>query len=70
MDFTNLINFANNFDVNKKYGRKNDDAFLDRINHKYTVFTLIIFTILVSLSQYGGRPITCMYIENNVVKIA
>lgn len=36
-----------------------DDDFVDRLNRRYTPILFILFTILVSLHQYVGQPITC-----------
>ena len=36
-----------------------DDDFADRLNHRYTVALLILFTILVGSSQFVGSPIAC-----------
>lgn len=36
-----------------------DDDFIDRLNHKYTVILLVIFTVIVSTNQYVGNPIEC-----------
>ncbi|CAG2196167.1 innexin unc-9-like isoform X2 [Mytilus galloprovincialis] len=47
-----------------------DDDFIDRLNHKYTVMLLVIFTVIVSTSQYVGDPIECWcptdFTENRV----
>jgi hypothetical protein len=36
-----------------------DDDFSDRLNHRWTVSLLILFTILVGSAQYVGSPIAC-----------
>ncbi|XP_029655089.1 innexin unc-7-like [Octopus sinensis] len=36
-----------------------DDDGIDRLNHRYTVIILIIFSIIVSTKQYVGEPISC-----------
>lgn len=38
---------------------RNDDDFSDRLNHRYTVCLMVIFSIVVSTSQYVGDPINC-----------
>lgn len=40
-------------------GIRNDDDLVDRLNHRYTVLVLVIFTVLVSTTQYVGNPIHC-----------
>ena len=42
-----------------KVNIRNDDDIVDRLHHRYTVIFLIIFTILISTTQYVGTPITC-----------
>ena len=38
---------------------RNDDDLVDRLNHRFTCIFLIIFTVLVSTTQYVGDPIHC-----------
>ena len=38
---------------------RNDDNFSDRLNHRYTVSLIVIFSIVVSTRQYVGDPINC-----------
>nr|AFC34067.1 INX8 [Hirudo verbana] len=38
---------------------KNNDDVIDRLSSKYTVISLIVFAVLVSLNQYVRNPITC-----------
>jgi len=40
-------------------GSRNDDDLPDRINHRYTVMLLSIFTVIVTATQYVGSPIHC-----------
>lgn len=37
----------------------NDDDWIDRINHLWTVVLLTMFTVVVSSAQYVGEPIHC-----------
>ena len=38
---------------------RNDDDLIDRLNHRYTVVFLVVFTVIVSTTQYVGAPIHC-----------
>ena len=38
---------------------RNDDDFIDRLSHRYTVGLMIVFAIVVSTKQYVGDPINC-----------
>ena len=38
---------------------RNDDDVVDRISYRYTVAMFILFSIVVSTSQYVGDPINC-----------
>lgn len=42
-----------------KVNVRNDDDLVDRLNHRYTVIFLVIFTVIVSTTQYVGNPIHC-----------
>ena len=42
-----------------KVNIRNDDDLIDRLNHRYTVLFLVIFTVVVSTTQYVGNPIHC-----------
>jgi len=42
-----------------KSNARNDDDLSDRLNHRYTVILLMIFTVVVSATQYVGSPIHC-----------
>lgn len=53
-----FISAIRDLGVSKKAGQ-NDDLFVDRLNHKYTVAILVMFAIVVTASQYGGSPINC-----------
>lgn len=53
-----------------KANARNDDDIVDRLNHQFTVMFLIVFTIVVSTTQYVGKPIECWcpayFTENHV----
>lgn len=38
---------------------RNDDDIIDRLNHRYTVVFLVIFSAVVTATQYVGDPIHC-----------
>lgn len=42
-----------------KVNVRNDDDIIDRLHHRYTVVFLVIFTVVVSTTQYVGDPIHC-----------
>ena len=53
MDYVNAFK---SFSLGKK---NNNDLFVDRLNHRYTVTLFLIFGMIFIYSQYGGRPICC-----------
>lgn len=42
-----------------KRSLRNDDLFVDRLNHRYTVGIIVFFAAVVTASQYSGKPINC-----------
>ena len=40
-------------------GSKHDDDFSDRLSHRYTVIILVTFAVLVGMTHYVGKPISC-----------
>ena len=43
----------------KKLSSSRSDDWIDRMNHIYSVFLLVIFAVLVSTGQFVGDPIHC-----------
>lgn len=54
-----LISVVRDLGVSRKHSKHNDDVFVDRLNHRYTVAILVIFCVVVTASQYFGAPIQC-----------
>jgi hypothetical protein len=52
MDF---VSAARALGISKRTNEHNDDSFVDRLNHKYTVVIIVLFTIVISASQYCGN---------------
>ncbi len=52
MDF---VSAARALGVSKRTSEHNDDSFVDRLNHKYTVVIIVLFTLVISASQYCGN---------------
>lgn len=42
-----------------KSGIKRDDDFVDRLSNRYTVGLIVVFAVIVSMTQWIGNPITC-----------
>lgn len=43
----------------QEFKLRTDDDFVDRLNRQYTPILMVMFTVLVSVRQYVGEPITC-----------
>lgn len=41
------------------FGAKSDDDFSDRLNYRYTVALLVLFSIILTTRQYGSEVIKC-----------
>ncbi|CAF1164990.1 unnamed protein product [Rotaria sordida] len=54
-----ILDFAKKFGAGKHHAARNDDVFIDRLNHRYTVTMIIVFAAIVTTQQYFGSPITC-----------
>ena len=42
-----------------KINLRNDDDLVDRLHHRFTVTFLVVFTVLISTTQYVGTAIHC-----------
>jgi hypothetical protein len=45
--------------VYKANKARSDDDIADRLNHQYTVMFLVVFTAIITATQFIGSPITC-----------
>lgn len=54
-----ILGFATKLGAGKHHSVTNDDVFIDRLNHKYTVTMILVFAAIVTTQQYFGSPITC-----------
>ena len=51
-----VLTLANRLSTNI-FGSKSDDDFSDRLNYRYTVALLILFSIILTTRQYGSEVI-------------
>jgi hypothetical protein len=42
---------------NMVFGAKSDDDFSDRLNYRYTVAILVLFSIILTTRQYGSDAV-------------
>ncbi|CAF0776311.1 unnamed protein product [Rotaria sp. Silwood1] len=54
-----ILDFAKKLSAGKHHSARNDDVFIDRLNHRYTVTMIIVFAAIVTTQQYFGSPISC-----------
>ena len=54
-----ILDFAKKLSAGKHHSAHNDDVFIDRLNHRYTVSMILTFAAIVTTQQYFGSPITC-----------
>ena len=54
-----LLGFATKLNAGKHHSVNNDDVFIDRLNHRYTVTMILVFAAIVTTQQYFGSPISC-----------
>ncbi|CAF0734605.1 unnamed protein product [Didymodactylos carnosus] len=56
-----LLDIAQKFRAGKHHSAHNDDVFIDRLNHRYTVTAILVFAGIVTTQQYFGSPISCWF---------
>ncbi len=54
-----LFGVATKLNAGKHHSIKNDDVFIDRLNHRYTVTMILVFAAIVTTNQYFSSPIKC-----------
>ncbi|CAF4220378.1 unnamed protein product [Rotaria sp. Silwood2] len=54
-----ILNVAKKLNDEKHHSVRNDDVFIDRLNHKYTVTMILVFAVIVTTEQYIMSPIKC-----------
>lgn len=62
-----ILDFAKKLSAGKHHSARNDDVFIDRLNHRYTVTMIIIFAAIVTTQQYFGSPITCWVSKEEIL---
>jgi hypothetical protein len=54
-----ILGIATKLNAGKHHSVHNDDVFIDRLNHKYTVSMILVFAAIITTQQYFGSPISC-----------
>jgi hypothetical protein len=54
-----ILGLATKLNAGKHHSISNDDVFIDRLNHKYTVTMILVFAGIITTQQYYGSPISC-----------
>ncbi|CAF3496605.1 unnamed protein product [Rotaria sp. Silwood1] len=54
-----ILDVAKKLNTGKHHSVQNDDVFIDRLNHKYTVTMILVFAFIVTAQQYIMSPIKC-----------
>ena len=54
-----ILGLKKKLNVGKQHSARNDDVFVDRLNHKYTVSMIIVFAVIVTTNQYFAESIQC-----------
>lgn len=57
-----LIDTIKNLSVSHRRSLKDDDFFVDRLHHRYTVAVLVLFCAIITTNQYAGEPINCWFV--------
>lgn len=57
-----LVYTLRDLSVSKRRSLRDDDFFVDRLHHRYTVAMLVLFCAVVTTNQYAGEPINCWYV--------
>jgi len=58
-----LLEYARKLSAGKHHSARNDDVFIDRLNHRYTVTMIVVFAAIITTQQYFGSPISC-WVQN------
>lgn len=58
-----IVKVASNLFLKNIY-KMAPNMMIERINYKFTVSLLAIFSAIVSFKQYYGEPISCWYSNN------
>jgi hypothetical protein len=54
-----VIEALRSLSISNPHSMHDDDFFIDRLHHRYTVALMVMFAIFVTTNQYAGEPITC-----------
>ena len=57
-----LIDSLRNLSISHRKSLRDDDFFVDRLHHRYTVAVLVLFCAIVTTNQYAGEPINCWFV--------
>ena len=64
-----LIDTIKNLSVSHRRSLKDDDFFVDRLHHRYTVAVLVLFCAIITTNQYAGEPINCWFVYLHSIDI-
>jgi hypothetical protein len=54
-----IVGTLKSFGISSKHSDGNDDLFIDRLNHRYTVVIICTFVVVITVGQYSGNRINC-----------